>query len=76
MIKSLLRSLAYKILDRELRENWIYRPHFSEYTRWLSRDFPVMEDMHEHFKNRPYGENSPQRHREEMYFKYIKEDNE
>ncbi|HCM31306.1 MAG TPA: hypothetical protein DIC32_06835 [Acinetobacter radioresistens] len=72
MIKCILRSLAYRILDKELRENWIHRAHFNEYTKWMSRDFPVMEDMYEAFKNKPYGSNiSVSSHREEMAKKHL-----
>lgn len=70
MIKYLLKRIAFRILDSELRKNWIHRSHFISYTDWLSRDFPVMKDMQNHFKDRPYGENSASRHREEMSKKY------
>lgn len=71
MFKDILRSIAWRILDKELRENWIQRSHFNEYTQWMSRDFPVMEDMYEHFKSKPYGQ-APfiAQHRQKMADKY------
>lgn len=76
MIKCFLRSIALRILDKELREDWIHRSNFNEYTKWMNRDFPIMEDMYEAFKDKPYGSNiSISRHREDMSLKYnIKKD--
>ena len=72
MFKDILRSLAYRVLDKELREHYIHRAHFNEYTKWMSRDFPVMQDMHEAFENKPYGSNiSVSAHREKMVRKYF-----
>ncbi|TVT77628.1 hypothetical protein [Acinetobacter colistiniresistens] len=71
MIKGILKSLAYRVLDQELRENWIHRAYFNDYTQWMSRDFPIMNDMHKQFENRHYG--GPiecARHRDEMAKKY------
>lgn len=71
MIKCILESLAYRILDKKLRENWIHRSSLSAYTKWMSRDFPVMDDMYEFYKDRPYGDlGSISRHREEMARKH------
>ena len=50
MFKQLLRSLAWRILDEEIRKGWIHRTSLGEYTKWMSRDFPVMEDTWEFFK--------------------------
>lgn len=71
MFSYILRSLALRILDKELRENWIHRAYFNDYTKWMSRDFPVMEDVCQHFRDRPYGQASGSRHREEMRRKYF-----
>ena len=71
MIKSILKSLAWRILDKELREHWIHRGYFNDYLQWMSRDFPIMNDMYKQFENRPYG--GPiecARHREEMAVKH------
>lgn len=71
-IKRLLKSLAFKILDQELRQNWIHRVNFEEYARWMSRDFPIMKDMYDTFKEKPYGSNlRVTSHREEMNRKYF-----
>ena len=72
MIKCLLKSLVWRILDKELRQHYIQRSHFNEYTKWMSRDFPIMEDMFEHFKDEPYGQaRRIDVHREEMKEKYF-----
>ncbi|QHJ81581.1 MAG: hypothetical protein [Caudoviricetes sp.] len=73
MFKQLLRSLAWRILDEEIRKGWIHRTSLGEYTKWMRRDFPVMEDTWEFFKDRPYGDTGGVcRHREDMRRKYIK----
>ncbi|QQO96686.1 hypothetical protein CPT_Mokit_244 [Acinetobacter phage Mokit] len=54
-IKRLLSGLAWWVLEDEIRDKWIWRGYFNDYTKWMSRDFPVMEDMYEHFKDVPYG---------------------
>lgn len=72
-IKCLLWDLSWWVLDDHIRTGYIHRSHFSEYTRWMSRDFPVMEDMHEYFKDKPYGQGVGHidRHRDYMKAKYI-----
>ena len=72
MIMCFLKSLAWKILDDEIRKHYIQRSHFTDYTQWMSRDFPVFEDTYEFFKDRPYGQcGNVANHREEMKDKYI-----
>lgn len=72
MIMCFLKSLAWKILDDELRKHYIRRSHFTDYTKWMNRDFPVFEDTYEFFKDRPYGQcGNVAKHREEMKDKYI-----
>lgn len=75
-LKCVLWSLAWWVLDDTIRKHYISRSHFNEYTQWMSRDFPIMEDMYEHFK-RPYGLVSfIDTHRNAMHLKHIsKHDN-
>jgi len=71
MIKCILRSLAWRILEKEIGEDYIHRAHFNDYTQWMSRDFPIMEDMYRHFKKSgQFGKMEVARHREEMAEKY------
>ena len=74
MVNYVLRKLALSILDKELREDWIHRSSFNDYTKWMSSDFPVMEDTYEYFLAKPYGlgTGSVDRHRIEMKNKYLK----
>ena len=72
MIKSLLEWIAYKILDKKMKTCWIHRSSLDTYTKWMSRDFPIFEDMHEFFKT-PYGTvNNISGHREDMKSKHLK----
>ena len=71
MIKCILRSLAWRILEKEIGEGYIHRAHFNDYTQWMSRDFPIMEDVYEHLKKSGWiGKVEVARHREEMAQKY------
>ena len=73
MIKCLLRSLAWRILDQEIKSDYIHRGALQEYTKWMSRDFPIMEDVNTYFKDNPLGmSKNVSRHREEMAKKYGK----
>ena len=66
-----LRKIAWKILDKELQTNWIHRSGFNEYSKWMSRDFKVMIDMYEFFREKPYGNcGDIESHRKEMFKKY------
>ncbi|AWY10204.1 hypothetical protein HYQ09_gp155 [Acinetobacter phage vB_AbaM_Konradin] len=70
-VKKLFYGFAWWVLEDELKRAWIHRAYFNEYTQWMSRDFPIMEDMYQHFKDAPYGR-APDvcRHRQEMEMKH------
>lgn len=46
---NLLKRWAWKILGEEIKENYIHRNDIATYTKWMSRDFPVMEVMQYYF---------------------------
>lgn len=73
MFRCFLRWLAWRILDKEIREEWIHRGYLNNYGQWMSRDFPIMSDMVDQFENRPYGQVEVIRHRDEMEKKYFPE---
>lgn len=71
MIKCWLRSLAWRLLEKEIGDQYIHRAYFYDYTRWMSRDFPIMVDMQQHFQNGgPFGKVEVAWHREQMAKKY------
>lgn len=71
MIRFILKLVALRILNEELCKNWIHRENLNIYVKWMGRDFPIMNDMHEAFKNKPCGYNiNFYQHREDMGVKY------
>lgn len=71
MFKCILRSLAWRILEKEINESYIHKGALYEYTKWMSRDFPIMEDTHDFFKDNPLGYSKDIcRHRQAMETKH------
>ena len=42
--------LLGKFLKKKSVKIIFHQSHFNDYTQWMSRDFPIMEDMYEHFR--------------------------
>lgn len=74
MIKALLRRWAWWILKAEIEKGYIPKGVLNEYTQWMSRDFPIMNDTYEYFQKYGSGKYGTPicRHRSEMEKKYPK----
>ena len=66
-----LQALAFKILEQWIDENYLHRSHVHHYTRWMCNDYPVFEDMEQHFQ-KCKGTKAPdiEHHRKQMREKY------
>ena len=73
MIRALIRKWAWWILEDEIEQDYIPRGVFNDYTKWMSRDFPIMVDMYEWFKKYGSGKQNKcvSRHRTEMEKKHF-----
>ena len=72
MFKDLIRKLAWKILENHIRENYIHREYLNEYTKEMGESFPVFNDTHLYFKDKPFGQGTGlKRHHWKMRSKYI-----
>lgn len=71
VIRDWARSFAWWVLRQEIRDEYIHRGAINEYTQWMSRDYPIMEDTYHYFQDNILGmQKDICRHREEMAKKH------